>query len=49
MQTMDQALAVLVRDGLVDPGVAAERAHDPDVLQMLAGPGSGPAYAPPAA
>jgi twitching motility protein PilT len=38
MQTMDQALAGLVRDGLVDPALAAERSHDRDVLQMLAGP-----------
>jgi twitching motility protein PilT len=43
MQTMDQALANLVRDGLVDAGLAADRSHDRDVLQMLAGPPPSPA------
>jgi hypothetical protein len=28
----------LVRAGVVDPAAAAERSHDRDVLQMLAGP-----------
>jgi hypothetical protein len=48
MQTMDQALANLVRDGLVDPVLAADRSHDRDVLQMLAGPPSTMAMAAPA-
>jgi twitching motility protein PilT len=50
MQTMDQALAALVRDGAVDPHVAAERSHDPDGFRLLAEAGSGfgaPPGAPP--
>jgi twitching motility protein PilT len=41
MQTMDQALAALVRDGVVDADVAAERSHDPDGFRLLAEPGFG--------
>lgn len=35
MQTMDQALAELVRAGKVELSVALERAHDPDSLRAL--------------